>query len=111
METRFTPGPWKWDESYGAVMAASPAITKLVCPMWTGLDRKGLGRDVLQEDEANARLISAAPDLYAILARICKDATECECHGEPSTVDGIQWEDIVEARAALAKARGDSTGT
>lgn len=60
----------------------------------------------IEQTEANARLIAAAPDLLAALKAICKDATECECHGEPSTVDGIQWDDIIAARAAIAKAGG-----
>lgn len=53
------------------------------------------------------KLIAATPAMYAILRKICKDAGECEMRGdEPSQVDGIQWEDIVEARAALAQAEG-----
>jgi hypothetical protein len=40
--------------------------------------------------------------VVAALRKICRHATECEMHGEPSTVEGIEWEDIVEARAALA---------
>jgi hypothetical protein len=43
------------------------------------------------------------PQLVAVLRKICKDASECEMHGEPSTVDGIDWEDIVQARELLAK--------
>lgn len=50
-------------------------------------------------------LAEAAPDLLAALEAICKHATQCEMHGEPSTVDGIDWDDILKARAAIAKAR------
>jgi ornithine cyclodeaminase/alanine dehydrogenase-like protein (mu-crystallin family) len=61
-------------------------------------------------NEREARVYASAPDLLAALERICKDATECEMHGEPSTVDGIAWEDIIAARAAIAKARAKGVG-
>jgi len=41
--------------------------------------------------------------VVAALRMICSEAVECELFGGgPSTVDGIQWDDILEARAALA---------
>jgi hypothetical protein len=56
--------------------------------------------------QANALLIASAPDLLAALEALVKDATECEVEGEPSQVDGIQWDDVLAARAAITKARG-----
>lgn len=50
-----------------------------------------------------ARVLQANARIVAALRMICSDAVECELFGGgPSTVDGIAWEDIVEARAALA---------
>ena len=66
-QPRHTPGPWKWDESWGAVMVDHTDRAKLICPMWTGCDRRGMPAEVAAEDEANARLIAAAPDLLAAL--------------------------------------------
>lgn len=63
MGTQHTPGPWKWDESWGAIVVDRPDMQRLICPMWTGCDRARMGRDVVDEDLANARLIAAAPDL------------------------------------------------
>ena len=63
-------------------------------------------------DGANARLIAAAPDLYAALeymADLFKGLA-----GDQSTDDGWKNEELrdvwLQARAALAKSRGDQQG-
>ena len=58
---------------------------------------------------AGLLLIAAAPEMLAALKRLCTYATECEMHGAPSQVDGIEWDDVVAARAAIAKAEGRNT--
>lgn len=79
MKTKHTPEPWKWDESWGAIVVDRPDMQKLICPMWTGCDRARMGRDVVDEDLANAARIvacvnacdginpGAVPDLLAIV--------------------------------------------
>ena len=92
--TKHTPGPWKWDESWGAIVTNHPNGHKLVCPMWTGCDRRGLGHEVVAEDMANARLIAAAPDLLAFARECARADSDC-------------GESIREAaRAAIARAEG-----
>lgn len=49
-------------------------------------------------------------ELLKIVARICRDATECKMEDGPSQVDGIDWDDITAARAAIAKATGQEAG-
>jgi hypothetical protein len=52
------------------------------------------------DNEANARLIAAAPELLAVLKRLCSTFCAC-CYG--STRDGTEWR---EARAAIDKVEG-----
>jgi len=53
--------------------------------------------------DANARLIAAAPDLYAALDSIVSSVSR------GTSGDVCQTYDFEEAKAALAKARGEST--
>lgn len=104
--SRHTPGPWMWDESWGAIMANHSGGSRLVCPMWTGSDRRGLGRQVEDEDMANARLIEAAPELLAA----CKMVVEYyeKMSGNPNApIPDKYWiRGALLARAAIAKAEG-----
>ena len=106
MTAQHTPGPWG--------VSAQPhgysvwnVVDDEINPACIGRPVANVvgGYDSVQIEEANARLIAAAPDLLEALEAICKHATECEMHGEPSTVDGIGWDDILKARATIAKAR------
>jgi hypothetical protein len=80
--SKHTPGPWRVDSHfnifYKDAMVAFPCISG-------GLDQK-----------ANARLISAAPELLEALL-LCVDALE----------DGHWQETKQAARAAIAKATGE----
>lgn len=104
MGTQHTPGPWKWDESWGAIVVDRPDMQKLICPMWTGCDRARMGRDVVDEDLANARLIAAAPDLL----EACKIAEGA--FGALASVNNLPsgWHRsvVVPLLAAIAKAEG-----
>lgn len=51
---------------------------------------------------ANARLITAAPDMLDVLERIITRATA------PMSDGGIDYGDVAAARAAIAKARGEN---
>jgi len=50
--SKHTPGPWAWDVDYDVVLGSNKST---VCKIATGEDR--------EEEDANARLIAAAPDL------------------------------------------------
>ena len=102
---KFTPGPWKRD--YSAITAVKtdadgdPVV--IAVPFGTNKRNNVRGLDVYSvppqpEADANARLIAAAPDLYAAL----KSLTD-ECAASP---DGVpQWSKRWDAAyAALAKA-------
>lgn len=95
MSAKFTPGPWT-ARKYG-VIVAGPAIEyingsaqaqiAMVCVRFKAELAEA-------EREANAALISAAPDMYealvALTSPICSEAEDAEAHAK--------------ARAALTKA-------
>lgn len=99
MTTEFTPYPWKVleiagsDDVYGVYADAENAFVALTV---SGPNK-----------EANARLISAAPELYEALENVLK-AMETDEDAEPqqSWLDNLYRSADV-ARAALAKARGE----
>lgn len=56
--------------------------------------------------EANARLYAAAPSLYVALDTLLKSAVHEAMQGDG--VSEEMWPHVIAARAALAKARGES---
>ena len=103
-ETKWTPGPWVQDNpNYTLVAELVNGVYEYIADCGTSLiDRPQ------EECEANARLISAAPELYEALEkfRLRADAIVAAQGGDiilrvPTTV-------IATAAAALARARGES---
>lgn len=103
-ETKFTPGPWR-------TVRPSDNPTKLYVRDCGGLIAEGPfpshyeGQDErfakeVDQYEANARLIAAAPELYEALDQILDDMGN----------DGLSCCQAAkdQARAALAKARGET---
>jgi hypothetical protein len=80
----FTPGQWAPDK-FGEVVSLGKN-GKSICMVLN--DAEGL---------ANARLIAAAPELYALTERALRWFADNQCAGE------LAWE----IGAALAKARGE----
>jgi len=94
----FTPGPWTYeifgDSEMGDTFHLGPVSDEYEGVLGTILE----GGLVLDDDvvnEANARLIAAAPDLYDALVALVEER-------EPI---GPQWR---KAKTAIAKARGDA---
>jgi hypothetical protein len=83
-----TPGPWKYDSTWGIIKYGKSEI----CALHSG-------------NLANAHLISAAPDLLSalenLMARCVKDAE----HYAPDGNEAI-WAYISDASDAIAKAKG-----
>lgn len=82
METKHTPGPWRYDYAPG------------YCGELLAANGTTLAEFVTEPSEANARLIAAAPDLLEALIDIAEKSTDAgaiEC-----------------ARAAIAKATGEA---
>lgn len=102
-ETRWTPGPWDIHEDDGQPIAGIRereggrfvALTQFDAEDCRTVEAANARR---AECAANARLISAAPDLYAVLADLVDALERFGRLGSPR---------VVAARAALAKARGE----
>ena len=100
MSVKYTPGPWRHNETWGLIMAGND-VEVAACHAGRGGDAK-----------ANAALIAAAPDLLEALKSMteafksgtdCVDpACECEGNEKPKAI-------VSQALAAIAKAeRGAS---
>lgn len=107
---KHTQGPWN-----SGVINAIPATMQVPHAFISGPSHQWIAETLIcgatsyEERNANARLISAAPDLLAAL-ELCLDALDkCNAamYGGP-TYDPIasSWKEQVDARAAIAKAKG-----
>lgn len=99
IETKFTPGPWYLTGSGHGLIVCGPTTTLTDISGVRCLDiiaRTDWARG--EEDDANAHLISAAPDLYAALTRMLENELD-------NYEDG--GDAVALAKAALAKARGE----
>ena len=103
MSTPFTPGPWRkfgLPVGRGSFSIWGPLGTGCVASATKGRSTgTRYSRPMLvEEGAANASLIAAAPDLYAVLARILDSATDGR------TIPEWLSEELQFVHAALAKA-------
>lgn len=101
-ETRHTSGPWVSAVSEkdnravsiyaGSLFVESPVVVAYALPLWKRTS----------ERDANARLIAAAPDLFATLQRLLQHSGIADAH--PEDIDGEDHRAESEARAAIRKA-------
>jgi hypothetical protein len=87
-EASYTPGPWKVDGSFVVDQKGS-----VIC------DTTPAGPN--GDDEVNARLIAAAPELLQALTLLFK---EVEAEATESMLDGPLGDALVKAHDAIAKA-------
>lgn len=101
MSAKHTPGPWKYDPKDGSLDSLSDVA----------VGRFHSGRDDMGSDmrprKADARLIAAAPELLAALEGVIAWAIEHE-EGSAFVANVRKPIEFEKARAALAKARGES---
>lgn len=95
--TKFTAGPWSFDQ-YGAIVDKNGETIRVRASVSIPMS---MSVPIGDEARPNAHLIAAAPELYAALVKCLNfiENTESEL--------GIQLTSGMEARAALAKARGE----
>jgi hypothetical protein len=96
--TKFTPGPWEVDRN-NVHTAQIAVIHHCLGNDWVEVwspDAFGASEEM---NEANARLIAAAPDLYAALVALLL---------EPPGAIRISDAVLVQCSDAIAKARGES---
>lgn len=88
--TKHTPGPWTVDYS-------GPSRLAIMDDAYRVIAFGNLQNEIADEDEANARLIAAAPEMRASIERMITALEDCEA-GE--------CEEAREARALLARIDG-----
>ena len=94
-DTMFTPGPW---DAFGTLVGARGIIIR---QQWECV------RKSIDELQANAYLIAAAPDMYEALEAISGSGCFCSCSiGNPMT-GGNHSDACKKATSALKKARGE----
>ena len=106
-----TPGPWKIERlSIGSRGGSNTCW--MIGPMDACIydDWRPRANGISEaENEANARLIAAAPDLLAALENIRDTIESCYIAGGWVPLDAEEMESIVEmATIAIAKAKGES---
>ena len=99
-DTKHTPGPWVW-EHWQMGLTAQNGTSVLAYYDYEGMSLHGKTED---EHEANAHLIAAAPDLLEALDRMI---AEYDLWGGYND-DGFKSGTILSARAAIAKAKGQT---
>ena len=104
METKFTKEPWEWRKPNGVVKTNRIYSVSTDCQVAHLNECHGA-----QEIEANARLISAAPELYEaceMQQRLIDDMARFV--GKMALQDYALFNEApIKARAALAKAKGE----
>ena len=92
---KHTPGPWFAVADKGQTIIRTSRSSAAFSPLAIV---KGDKRDTLKDQEANARLIAAAPDLLEALSEIINDGGKFVMTNETHR----------KARAAIARARGEA---
>lgn len=104
MKTSFTPGPWHIE-----VMHCGSDSTDYTISAGTNAHGDGPAADICKvyASDANARLIAAAPKMYAALQEILaiNDEDQGAFNKRGGTRRGLS---IVTAQAALAEAAGET---
>lgn len=104
MNTKHTPGPWKVKRSTHFIDG------KLTEYFWVGFgiigDETPVITKTLKENEANARLIAAAPDMLQALQTLLILSKKIDTH-EPDTIGALaQIEELL--KFMIAKAEGSN---
>ena len=100
--SKHTPGPWSLkDCGYKFIVSKTGDgyITRDVCRM-DGSTMAAFAQ------EANARLIAAAPDLLAVVKQM--QSALSRCFGAHAPDEGDRHRALAQARAAIAKATGET---
>lgn len=102
-----TPGPWTHDPEVTDpdTLNTAPEVsaklpngdTRYICRMF------GTAPQVIEESQANARLIAAAPELLTTLQDILLDIAANESNGL-TVKSANRWASVERARAAIANA-------
>lgn len=105
-EGKWTPGPWAYRphelDDWGTVWAANGRVVATASLAQSNCTLSHARHSGYDPVEANAHLIAAAPDMAEALEAVTRKAVNI-WGAAPDDID------IINALAALAKARGEST--
>lgn len=108
-EFKGTPGPWIWADRNQGLYGAGPDNAVLAFYSYEGMHLSGKTEE---SQEANARLIAAAPDLLGEATRLIERLSEFECELEDDAVArefyGHVSPAIANLKYAISKALGDA---
>ena len=103
--TEYTPGPWRNGDPQMHIQAGNILAGNRLIANCLGFATNAIDTTV-EENQANARLIAAAPDLYeaakAVTDMLAEYHAERRCDGD----NCVMWVAIQNARAAIAAAEG-----
>lgn len=100
---KHTPGPWSWGENYNGLYGSGPESEVLTYATY-----EGMWLSHVDQREANARLIAAAPDLLTTASAILKLAIENK-YGKEEELRALVADIASMSSAAIAKATGSAT--
>jgi hypothetical protein len=110
--TTFTPGPWKIAYSDGSgpeyITASNQSIATLRWGCSCCKDTPDSFDDMSEEEQANARLIAAAPELLQALESLYEHCAMVHKHWGEGSNQRQADEAIKAAQAAIKKARGEA---
>lgn len=98
--SKHTPGPWEWETFKAPILPRLWSSDVIICDF--GSDEPYYPVGGTPPNEANARLIAAAPELLEALKALINNVGSCICYDE-SERECKAWE---MAEAAIAKAEG-----
>ncbi|MBW3095668.1 hypothetical protein [Pseudohoeflea coraliihabitans] len=110
-ESKHTPGPWGAERAAFPVFEAYDFAIRASVGHGPVVIGEAFGRatqTVYLPAEANARLIAAAPDLLEALEGLLAKYTELVSSGDCGSWDPEKESEVIAARAAIAKAKGDA---
>jgi hypothetical protein len=111
--TSHTPRPWKWrsdGEPYlgGEDICITDATEDPdIAMVWAWFGGDGVRGPLSMQSQANARLIAAAPELYAALKTIM-DRYQGAFGDNPPVLENCDLQAVAAAFAALARADGSA---
>ena len=108
--SKHTPGPWELDDNQGSrdyITINAPTHGALASVVWQMEDDKADGRRS-PACEANAHLISSAPDLLDALQAILDAGKIAGVFGPFDEIGKIPAALYREGRTAIAKAKGEA---
>ncbi len=102
MKAKFTPGPWRMCKRATGTVESEAGRSIATCMGYSTNTDNG---EHIEENLANSHLIAAAPDLLVALDQL---ADRCEKLNIMYPEDSGMWHAMtLEARAAIAKAKGE----